>query len=169
MPVPTALPARQASVLVEVQLEEFWRADRRAYLLDAYRPKGRNAEHGAELLGSLGDRPFTVMMKQPLKRRRCAEQGHVYFLSHDGYRHVDAFDTRENVGHQIAPLVGFGISPIRDLIVRRAIDVMEDGPRQSPPCHRAEIPDVVASIGTHWLLHLCELWRNRSSSPQGPF
>ena len=126
-------------------------------LLDAYRPQGRNAEHGAELLGSLGDRPFTVMMEQPLKRRRCAEQGHVYFLPHDGYRHVDAFDTRENVGHQIAPLVGFGISPIRDLIVRRAVDVMEDRPRQSPPCHRAEIPDVVASIDTHWLLHLCEL------------
>src|SRR2546430_1043328 len=81
-----------------------------------------------------------------------------------GYRHVDAFDTRENVGHQIAPLVGFGISPIRDLIVRGAVDVMEDGPRQSPPCHRAEIPDVVASIDTHWLLHLCELQRNRSKS-----
>src|SRR5712692_7097091 len=61
-------------------------------------------------------------MEQPLKRRRCAEQGHVYFLPHDGYRHVDAFDTRENVGHQIAPLVGFGISPIRDLSVRRAIE-----------------------------------------------
>src|SRR4029450_12323855 len=56
--------------------------------------------------GSLGDRPFTVMMEQPLKRRRCAEQGHVYFLPHDGNRHVDAFDTRENVGHQIAPLLG---------------------------------------------------------------
>src|SRR2546430_17675646 len=79
---------------------------------------------------------------------------HVYFLPHDGYRHVDAFDTRENVGHQIAPLVGFGISSIRDLIVRRAVDVMEDGPRQSPPCHRAEIRDVAASIDTHRLLHL---------------
>ena len=97
------------------------------------------------------------MMEQPLKRRRCTEQGHVYFLPHDGYRHVDAVDTRENVGHQIAPLVGFGISPIRDLIVRRAVDVMEDRPRQSSACHRAEIRDVVASIDTHWLLHLCEL------------
>jgi Transposase domain (DUF772) len=56
----------QASVFVEVQLEEFRRADRRADVLDAYRPWGRNAEHGAELLGSLGDRPFTVMMEQPL-------------------------------------------------------------------------------------------------------
>src|SRR3984893_10900613 len=108
---------------MEVQLEDSRRAYRRADLLDAYRPQGRNAEHGAELLGSLGDRPFTVMMEQPLKRRRCAEQGHVDFLPHDGYRHVDAFDTRENVGHQSAPLVGFGISPIRDL--RRAVDVME--------------------------------------------
>src|SRR6478752_4417077 len=62
------------------------------------------------------------MMEQPLKRGRCAEQGHVYFLPHDGCRHVNAFDTRENVGHQIAPLVGFGISPIRDIIVRRAVD-----------------------------------------------
>jgi hypothetical protein len=111
-----------------------------------------------------GDRPFTVMMEQPLKRSRCAEQGHVYFLPHDCYRHVNAFDTREHVGHQIAPLVGFGISPIRDLIVRRAVNVMEDGPRQSPPCHRAEIPDVVASIDTHWLLRLCELKGNRPKS-----
>jgi hypothetical protein len=108
--------------------KSFGVSDRRD-LLDAYRPQRRNTEHGAELLGSLGDRPFTVMMGQPLKRRRCTEQGHVYFLPHDGYRHVDAFDTRENVGHQIAPLLGFGISPIRDLIVRRAVDVMEDGPR----------------------------------------
>src|SRR3984893_4713271 len=149
---------------MEVQLEEFRRADRRANLLDAYGPQGGNAEHGAELLGSLGDRPFTVMMEQPLQRRRCAKQGYVYFLPHDGYRHVDAFDTRENVGHQIAPLVGFGISSIRDLIVRRSVDVMEDGPRQSPPCQRAEIRDIVASIDTHWLLHLCELWCNRSKS-----
>jgi hypothetical protein len=48
------------------------------------------------------------MMEQPLKRSRCAEQGHVFFLPHDGYRRVNAFDTRENVGHQIAPLVRFG-------------------------------------------------------------
>src|SRR4029077_5521834 len=141
---------------MEVQLEEFRRPDC-GELLDAYRPQGRNAEHGAELLGSFGDRSFTLMMEQPLKCRRCTEQGHAYFLPHDGCRHVDVFDTRENVGHQIAPLVGFGISPIRDLIVRRAVDVMEDGPRQSSPRHRAEIPDVVASIDTHWLLHLCKL------------
>jgi hypothetical protein len=51
---------------VEIQLEEFRRTDRRADLLDAYRPKGGNAEHGAELLSSLGDRPFTVVMEQPL-------------------------------------------------------------------------------------------------------
>ena len=89
--------------------------------------------------------------------RRSNLPSHLYFLPHDGYRHVDAFDTRENVGHQIAPLVGFGISPIRDLIVRRAVDVMEDRRRQSPSCHRAEIRDVVASIDRHWLLHLCEL------------
>ena len=97
------------------------------------------------------------MMKQPLKRRRGAEQGHVQLLPHDRYRHVDDFDARENVGNEIASLVSFGISPIRDLIVRRTVDVVEDRPRQSPSCHRAEIPDVVASIDTHWLLHLCEL------------
>ena len=102
------------------------------------------------------------MMEQPLKRSRCAEQGHVYFLPHDGYRHVNAFDTRKNVWHQIASLKGFGISLIRDLIVRCAVDLMEDGPRQSPACQRAEIPNIVASIYTHWLLHLCELWGNRS-------
>src|ERR1700732_627630 len=97
------------------------------------------------------------MMEKTLKRRRRAHQGHVYFMPHYGYRHVDAFDTRENVGHQIAPLIGFSISPVRDLIVRGAVDVMEDRPRQSPPCHRPEIPDVVASINTHWLLHHCKL------------
>src|SRR5271166_2950213 len=93
-------------------------------------------------------------MEQSLKSGWCAEQGHVDFLPHYGRRHIDAFDARQNVGHQIAPLVGFGISPIRDLVVRRAVDVMEYGARQSPPCDRAEIPDVVASIDTHWLLHL---------------
>src|SRR6202140_4554183 len=97
------------------------------------------------------------MMEQPLKRSRCAEQEHVYFLPHDGYRHVDTFDTRENVGHQIAPLVSFGISPIRDLIVRRSGDVIEDRPRPSPRSPRLGIPDVVALIGTHWLLHPCDL------------
>jgi hypothetical protein len=76
----------------------------------------------------------------------------------------DDFDARENVGNEIASLVGFGISPIRNLIVRRTVDVVEDRPRQSPSCHQAEIPDVVASIDTHWLLHLCELYANRSKS-----
>src|ERR1700687_2571515 len=47
-------------------------------------PRDEMPEHGAELLGSLGDRPFTFMMEQALERRRCAEQGHVYFLPHDG-------------------------------------------------------------------------------------
>jgi hypothetical protein len=68
----------------------------------------------------------------------------------------------QNVWQQIAPLVGFGISPMRDLVVRRAVDVMEDGPRQSPPCLRAEIPDVVASIYMHWVLHLREPNRSKS-------
>src|ERR1700684_1136556 len=38
---------------MEVQLEEFRRADRRTDLLDTDRPQGRNSKHGAELLGSL--------------------------------------------------------------------------------------------------------------------
>jgi hypothetical protein len=88
------------------------------------------------------------MMKQPLKRRRGAEQGHGQLLPHDRYRHVDAFDARENVGHQIAPLIGFSISPIADLIVRCTVDVVEDRPWQPPPCHRAEIFDVVALLDT---------------------
>jgi hypothetical protein len=33
---------------------------------------------------------------------------------------------------------------------------VEYRPRQSPLSHRPKIPDVVASIDTHWLLHLCE-------------
>jgi hypothetical protein len=37
------------------------------------------------------------------------------------------------------------------------VSIVPSEERQSPPCHRAEIPDVVASIDTHWLLHLCEL------------
>ena len=88
------------------------------------------------------------MMKQPLKRRRGPEQGHGQLLPHDGRRHVDALDARENVGHQVAPLVGFSVSPIPDLIVRRTVDVVKDGPRQSPRCQRAEIFDVVALLDT---------------------
>jgi hypothetical protein len=108
---------------------------------------------------------FSAALRPPFHRRdgtaavaqSVRRTGHVDFLPHDGHRHVNAFDTRKHVGHEIAPLVGFGISPIRDLIVRRAVNVMEDGPRRSPPRHRAEIPDVVESIYTHWLLHPCEL------------
>jgi hypothetical protein len=90
-------------------------------------------------------------------------------LPHDGYRHVDAFDTRENVGHEIAPLVGFGVSPVSDLIVCRAVDVVEYGPRQSPLSHRPKIPDVVASIDTHWLLHFCEGRPNEHGHNGSPY
>ena len=55
---------------MEVQLEELRRADCGTDLLDAHRPQGGNAEHGAKLLRGFGDRPFTVMMEQPLKRCR---------------------------------------------------------------------------------------------------
>jgi hypothetical protein len=53
------------------------------------------------------------------------------------------------LGAKIAELVGFGISPIGDLIVCRAVDVAEDGPREPPPRHRAKIAEVVALIDTH--------------------
>ena len=73
---------------------------------------------------------------------RRGDKRHLYFLPHDGNRHVDAFYTRENVGDQITPLVGFGISPIPHRRPRRRCNGRW---AQSPPCHRAEIPDVVAS------------------------
>src|SRR5262249_31328626 len=73
---------RQASVLVEVQLEELWGADCGTDLLDAHGSQRRNAEHCAELLGSFGDGPFAIMMEKSLQRGWGAEQRHVQFLPH---------------------------------------------------------------------------------------
>ena len=87
-------------------------------------------------------------MKQPLKRRRGPEQGHGQLLPHDGRRHVDALDARENVGHQVAPLVGFSVSPIRDLIVRRTVDVVKDGPGSRRRANERKFFDVVALLDT---------------------
>ena len=115
------------SVLVEVQLEEFWGADRSADFLDAYRSERRNAEHGPELLGSPADRPFhhggTTAVSPP-----GAKQGYFNFLAHDRWRQINSVEPGEHIGHQIASLKGFGVSATGHLIISPAVDVVKIGP-----------------------------------------
>jgi hypothetical protein len=72
--------ARQASVLVEVQLEKLWSANYETDFFDAHGAQGQNTEHSAKFLRSFGDRPFAVMMEKSLQRGRGAELRNVQFL-----------------------------------------------------------------------------------------
>jgi len=52
------------------------------------------------------------MMEKPLKRSRCAEQGHVYFLPHDGYRHVNLHSPDDAVISATLAPIQIGISTL---------------------------------------------------------
>jgi len=137
---------RQAPILVEVELKELRRFDLGRDLLHADSSKRRDAEHGAKFLCGPPDRPLTVVMKNPLQRRRRAEERHAQLLAHNGRRHVDRFDATEDAGHEIALLVRQRVPAIGDLVVGRAIDIVKHRRRQSLPRQRAEIGHVVAAV-----------------------
>ena len=60
-----------------------------------------------------------------------------------------AADPAQDIGHEIAALEAFGIPAIGRLVVGRAVDVVEDRPRQPPLGERPEVMEVVAVLQAH--------------------
>ncbi len=111
---------------MEIELIDLRSATDLTRLFQADRAERRHAEHRAEFAGGMGDRPFPLVMKEPLQGRRRAIDRHGKFLAHDGNRHVDLADAAQHARQKIAALESRCIAPVGNLIVRRAVDIVED-------------------------------------------
>ena len=132
-----------------VELEQFRRFNHRTDGLDAGGRKRGNAEPGVELFCGGTDCCFSLVMEQSLQGGWRQEQRQVDTFTHDHGRHVDRLDAREDARDEIAFLVRLGVAPIRDLIVRGTIDIVEDRARQPAPGETTELLGVVALIQVH--------------------
>ena len=149
VPCPLEHDLVQALVLVKVELIGLRRIVFRAHLLEADGSERRHAEHGAEPRGGGRDGPFAVMVEQSLKRGRGAVDGHVQLLAHHRHRHVDLLHAGEHAGHQVDIVERGGVPPVGHLVVRGAVDVVEDRARQSPPGEFPEVMEIVALVESH--------------------
>ncbi len=141
--------AVEALVLVDVELEQLGAGDRRADLLDAHRRQAGDAEPGIELHRRRADRAFAAPMEQPLQCGRREEQRHRHLLAHQRHRHVDRLDPGEHARHQIAVVERRGVACLGQLVVGRAVDIMEHRKGQAPPRQFTKIVDIAAIGGAH--------------------
>ena len=141
--------AVQAAVLVEIELIDLRRVVRLAQLLEADRAERGDAEHRAVFRRRGRDRAFALMVEQALQRGRRTIDRHGELLAHDRHRHIDVADPAQDIRHQVAALEARRIPAIGHLVVGRAVDVVEDRPRQPPLRERPEVVEVVAVLQAH--------------------
>jgi len=89
------------------------------------------------------------MMEQPLERRGRTVDRQGQPLAHDRHGQVDLADPAQHVRHQVAAVKRGGVAPVGDLVVGRAVDVVEDRPGQAGLRHAAEIVEAVAARQSH--------------------
>ena len=61
----------------------------------------------------------------------------------------DIFDTGQYIGYQVTAVKSLCVTPIRKLIIRRAIDIMKYRTRQPAACQFTEIPYFVTVFQAH--------------------
>src|SRR5512147_1584516 len=89
------------------------------------------------------------MVKQPLQRCRRAIDGHRQFLAHHRHREVNGLDPAQDIGNEVAALEARRVLPKGYLVVRCAVDVVEDRTRQPSPGQFAEVMEVVTIGQAH--------------------
>ena len=55
----------------------------------------------------------------------------------------------QDIGHQVAAIEARRVLPMRDLVVRRPVDVVEDGARQPPSRKLTKVVEVMAIAKPH--------------------
>ena len=81
-------------------------------------------------------------MEQAVTCGRRAEERHTEPLTEHFAARVDVFDAREDPEHQLMIFERRAVAGERDLIVRTAVDVVEDHAVCTPPGGFAQIRDV---------------------------
>src|SRR3954449_7391838 len=139
----------EAAVLVEVELVDLRAVADPARLLKADGSKGGNAEHRPVLARRRRHGALALVVEQSLQRSRRAVHRHREPLAHDDHRHVYRLYAPQDVRDEVASLKGAGVAPIGGLIVRRAVDVVEDRTRQAALGEPPEVVEVVAILDAH--------------------
>ena len=83
------------------------------------------------------------MMKQALQRCRGAIERHSELLAHDGNRHIDGLYATQHIGHEVTEIEAPRVLSMREFVVGRPVDVVENGARQPTPCEFPKIVEVV--------------------------
>jgi hypothetical protein len=92
---------------------------------------------------------FTLMVKEPLESCGGAIKRHLELLPHNGDRQVNLIDASQYVWQKVAFLESRGISAVRCFVVGGPIDVIEDGPRETPSRQFPEVVEIEAVFQAH--------------------
>ena len=136
-------------VLVDVELEQFGAAGERGDFLDAARGEAGDAEPQPESFRCLGHRGLALPVEGALDGGGREHQRQRRAPPEDGAGGVDFLDPGEHVRHQIDPGKGGGVARLGQLVIGRAVDIVEHGEGQAGLRQLPEIVDVVAIGQAH--------------------
>src|SRR6201987_2952971 len=139
----------EASILVEIELINLRRIVCLTQLIETHRAERRHTEHRAIFRSRGRDGAFTLMMEQALQGSGRAIDRQRELLAHDGNGQIDARNPAQDVGYEIAAFEGFCVAPVRRLLVRGAVDIIEDRTRQSPLGQTPKIMKVMTIAQNH--------------------
>ena len=88
-------------------------------------------------------------MEQALQGSGRAIDRQCELLAHDGDRKIDAPNPAQDAGYKVAAFEGFRVAPVRRLLVRGAVDIIEDRTGQSPLGQTPKIMKVVTIAQSH--------------------
>ena len=117
--------AVEAAIPVKIELIDLRRVVRLAQLLETHGAERGYAEHGAVFRGGRRDGALAPMVEEALQGGRRAIDRQRELLAHDGDGEVDVPDATQDVGHEVAALERFGVTPAGHLVVGGTVDVVE--------------------------------------------
>ncbi len=89
------------------------------------------------------------MVEKALQSRRRAINRHIQLLPHHGDRHVHVRHPTQDRWQQITPIKRPCVFAVSHLIIRAAVNIVEDRPRQAALGQSAEILKVMTVLQTH--------------------
>src|SRR5438105_5145644 len=139
----------EASILVEIELINLRRIVCLTQLIETHGAERRHAEHSAIFRSRGCDGAFTLMVEQALQGSGRAIDRQRELLAHDGDGKIDAPNPAQDAGYKVTAFEGFCVAPVRRLLVRRAVDIIEDRTGQSPLGQTPKIMKVMTIAQSH--------------------
>ena len=95
------------------------------------------------------DGTFSLMVEETLQGGRGAIDGQSELLAHDSDGEIDAFHAAQDTRHEVTALEGFRVTLVCDLVVGRAVYVIEYRAGQPSLGQTLEIMKVVTIAQAH--------------------